>query len=120
MSENTERSLPEVGTRVFIFSHADENSVNFYGYGTYKGEIDDPMFAENMPEALRDVMVAAGVDFKTPVLLRDDGVKFLGSMCYWGPATDGQPDAWINERELIEQPVEAEILGVQDAIVIPE
>ena len=119
MTEDTEQSLPEVGTRVFIFSHADENSVNFYGYGTYKGEIDDPMFV-NMPEVIRDAMVAADIDFKTPVLLRDDGIKFVGSMCYWGPAVDGQPEAWINGRELIEQPVEAEILGVQDAIVIPE
>lgn len=120
MSENTEQSLPEVGTRVFIFSHADENSVNFYGYGTYKGEIEDPMFVAHMPEEVRKAMAEAGIDGKTPVLLRDDGMKFVGSMCYWGPAVDGQPDKWINGRELVEQPVEAEILGVQDDIVIPE
>lgn len=120
MSENTEQSLPEVGTRVFIFSHADEKSVNFYGYGTYQGEVVDPMAIEQMPEVIRDAMAAAGIDFKTPVLLRDDGIKFLGSMCYWGAAVDGQPEAWINGRELIDQPIEAEILGVQDAIVIPE
>jgi len=69
-----------IGNRVFAFQHATEDTVYFFGYGTYLGEEEPYKDAGGLASVLRE----SGM--KNPKIMLDSGDVVWGCECYWGPA----------------------------------
>ena len=66
--------MSEKGDRVGAIQSADQEKVNFYGYGTYQGDSVPP---ENVG--------GFNCGVPNPEILLDNGKTVFGCECWWGP-----------------------------------
>ena len=81
--------MAEIGDRVGAIQKADDTTVHFYGYGTYKGKTVPP---ENVGGFNFD-------HYPNPTIELDNGQKVYGCECWWGP--EEKVKSMIGDRELI-------------------
>ena len=66
----------KIGERVGAISHADDDNVYFFGYGTYQGEEVPPPEVKFMGMTMRNA---------NPKIVLDNGKVVWGCECWWGP-----------------------------------
>ena len=70
----------EIGDRIGVILHAENDTIYIYGYGEYKGESVPSVQAKGIiASILRDSNI------ENPQILLDTGETIWGCECWWGP-----------------------------------
>ena len=99
-----EKEKIEVGARVGAIMSADEKEVQFFGYGTYKGDVVPP-----------EGILAMGVPMKAPnpKIELDNGEVVWGCECWWG--SEARVKESLGKRKIVDVKISEKRKEIQAA-----